>query len=155
MLSSQLARALLAEALGPDDVAVRWRKGSHLTVWILRLTDEGPVLVGYGLAHRNWRRDALHRDIFTMLELDAASKGYERAVLDLALEIVYPVEFKRLRDEGPKKITRPTGDLYRSAVPLSRWNKKQGKKLGLLLTPEKKPDMPPGMDRTKPAGIKR
>jgi hypothetical protein len=153
-LSSEL-RIALNETLQANDVMVRWRKGSRLTVWIFRLEGEMPVLMGYGLAHRNWRRDALHRDIFTMLELDAASKGYEQLVFDLAMEITYPVMFKRLRDEGPKKVQRPAGDLYREAMTINAWNKKMGKRTGVMLSPENKPVMSKGNDKTHPMGIKR
>lgn len=141
--------------MGSDDVAVRWRKGSHVTVWIFRMQPDGPVLVGYGTAHRNWRRDALHRDVFTMIDLHAGSKGYEQTVFDIALEVVYPVAFKRMRSEGPKKITKPTGDLYRQAITMNAWNKKMGKKWGVTLTPEKKPTMQGGRDMTRKADIER
>jgi len=154
MLLSEQLRAALSERVGRDDVVVRWRKGSHVTVWVFRMTNEGPHLVGYGTAHRNWRRDALHRDVFTMLELDAASKGYEQVVFDTALEVVYPVAFKRLRDEGPKKITKPTGDLYQDSVTMNAWNKK-AKKHGIVLKPETKPSMPSGTDKTHDMKIKR
>jgi len=156
MLSQQL-RAALLETMQANDMAVRWRKGSHLSVWIFRMDPDGPKLMGYGLAHRNWRKDALHRDVFTMLELYAASKGYEQAVFDLCLEIVYPVQFKRLRNDGPKKITKPTGGLYRGAVTMNKWNsnKKLGKMWGIILQPETMPTMPSGADRTRKADIVR
>jgi hypothetical protein len=154
LLSEQLQMALV-EAMGRDDIAVRWRKGSRLTVWIFRMEGEGPFLVGYGTAHRNWRQDALHRDVFTMIELEAASKGYERAVFNIALEVVYPVAFKRLRDEGPKKVTKPTGGAYRGAVTMNAWNKKLGKKHAVILVPEHKPSMVGGADGTRPMGIVR
>ena len=142
----------LCETMGRDDVVVRWRKGSHLTIWIFRMAGEA-TLVGYGTAHRNWRRDALHRDVFTMIELEVASKGYEQAVFNTALEVVYPVAFKRLRDEGPKKITKPTGEFYRQAITMNAWNKKLGKKHGIGLIPEKKPSA--GVDMTHGVGIVR
>lgn len=154
MLLSEQLREALVETMGHDDVAVRWRKGSHVTIWIFRM-EGSPVLVGYGTAHRNWRRDALHRDVFTMIELDAASKGYEQAVFDIALEVVYPVAFKRLRDEGPKKITKPTGDLYRRAITMNAWNNKLGKIHEIGLMPETKPSMPGGADKTRRVGIVR
>lgn len=153
-LSDQLQLAL-SESLQKDDVVVRWRKGSSLTVWIFRLTGQGPVLMGYGNAFRNWRKDALHRDIFTMVDLDASSKGYEQLVFDTSMEVTYPVMFKRLRDDGPKKVQRPTGDLYRSAITMNSWNKKIGKKSGITLTPGKKPFLSSGQDKTKPMDIKR
>ena len=155
MFLSEQLRSALVETMGHDDVAVRWRKGSHLTIWIFRQTDEGPNLVGYGTAHRNWRRDPLHRDVFTMLELDAISKGYERVVFDTAMEVVYPVDFKRLRDDGPKKVQRPTGSLYRSAMTMNAWNKKFSRKTGVMLKPETKPSMLAGADKTHAMGIKR
>lgn len=154
MLFSEQLGAALAETMGRDDVAVRWRKGSHVTVWIFRLTGT-PTLMAYGTAHRNWRRDALHRDVFTMMELDAASKGYEQVVFDTALEVVYPVAFKRLRNDGPKKITKPTGDAYRKAITMNAWNKKLGRQHGIALTPEHKPSMPSGADMTHAVGIVR
>jgi hypothetical protein len=142
--------------MGRDDVAVRWRKGSHTTIWIFRMTEKGPELMGYGTAHRNWRRDPLHRDVFTMVELDAASRGYESVVFDTAMEVVYPVMFKRLRDDqGPKKVQRPTGDLYRQAMTINAWNRKPGKKWGIILKPEAKPTMPSGADKTRSMGIKK
>lgn len=119
------------------------------------MEDDGPKLVGYGTAHRNWRRDALHRDVFTMIELEAASKGYEQAVFDTALEVVYPVAFKRMKDEGPKKITKPTGDLYRRAITMNAWNNKPGKRWGVGLMPEKKPVMLSDADRTRKVAIVR
>jgi len=90
-----------------------------------------------------------------MLDLDVASKNYEQIVFDTALEIVYPVAFKRLRDEGPKKVTRSTGDLYRQAITMKKWNASYGKEYMITLEPEKKPSMPKGMDKTHKAGIKR
>jgi len=154
MFSRQL-RAALTETLQTDDIVVRWRQGSHVSVWIFRFTAKGPALVGYGTAHRNWRRDALHRDVFTMIDLYASSKGYEQVVFETALEVVYPVAFKRMRDDGPKKITRPTGALYRGAITMNAWNKKIGRKHGIGLVPEQKPAMPEGLDRTKKADIVR
>lgn len=155
MFLSEQLRVALSERMGSDDIAVRWRKGSHVTIWIFRMEPDGPVLVAYGVAHRNWRRDPLHRDIFTMVELHAASKGYEQVVFDLALEVVYPVAFKRMRDEGPKKVTRQTGDLYRQAITMNAWNKNLGRKWRVQLEPEKKPVMSSGRDVTRKADIVR
>jgi len=145
MLFSEQLEAALVEVMGRDDIAVRWRKGSRLTVWIFRLatsptTGTNLALIGYGLGYRNWRRDALHRDIFTAVEIRAASKGYVQTIFDLMQEIVYPVMFKRLAGtDGPKKVSRPTSSLYSDAMTMNKFNKTVGRKYGLLLEPEKKP----------------
>lgn len=98
------------------------------------------VLVGYGLGYRNWRRDPLHRDVFTAVEIHAATKGYVKVVFDLMQEIVYPVMFKRLvGTKGKKKVSRPTSKLYSNAIPMAKFNRTVGRKFGVKLTPEKKP----------------
>jgi len=149
-LSQRLSEALMA----PGEVIVRWRKGSELTVWIFRM-EEAPVLIGYGTAKRNWRQDALHRDIFTMTELAAESLKDENTVIEVALGTVYPVQFKRVKSDGPKRITGAPGDEYRRAMTLAAWNKKFGAKTGVILKPEQKPSMPSGADKTRPVSIER
>jgi hypothetical protein len=98
------------------------------------------ALVGYGLGRRNWRRDPLHRDIFTATQIRAASKGYVKVIFDLMQEIVYPVMFKRLPgDEGKKKVSRSPTGLYAGAMTLKKFNKTVGRQYGVELEPEKKP----------------
>ena len=145
MLFSEELKTALVEVMGRDDIAVRWRKGSHLSVWIFRPVTTATkgtnlALIGYGRAHRNWRQDALHRDVFTAIEIHAASKGYVKVIFDLMQEIVYPVMFKRLAGtEGKKKVSRPTSELYSDALTMVKFNKTLGRKFGVQLEPEKKP----------------
>jgi len=143
-LSGEL-RSALTEALGRDDIAVRWRKGSHVTIWIFRIVTTPTkgtrlALIGYGLGYRNWRRDPLHRDVFTAVQIHAASKGYVRVIFDLMQEIVYPVMFKRLSgSEGKKKVSKSPTGLYADAMTLKKFNRTAGRKYGVELEPEKKP----------------
>ena len=149
---SEELQIALSESLNRDDVAVRWRKGSSLNIWIFRQHEDDLILVGYGRAFRNWRQDPLHRDVFTMLDLDAAP-GYQKAVFEMAQEVVYPVMFKRLGDDGPKKVSKSTGDLYRRAVTIKKFNTRIGSQYGVRLEPGKKPDI--GQDKTQKIKIKR
>lgn len=143
-LSGELWAAII-EAVGRDDIVVRWRKGSRVTVWIFRIVtspEKGTrlALIGHGLGFRNWRQDALHRDVFTAVKIGAASKGYVGVIFDLMQEIVYPVMFKNLPGvEGPKKVSRSTGKLFSQSVTMKKFNQTAGRQYGIQLEPEKKP----------------
>jgi len=159
-LSGEL-RAAITEVLGRDDIAVRWRKGSIVTVWIFRLVTSPTkgtslALVGYGLGRRNWRRDPLHRDVFTAVQIHAASKGYVKVVFDLMQEIVYPVMFKQLPGvEGKKKVSRSPTRMFSSAMTMNKFNSTVGRQYGVLLGPEEKPDVGTVVDKTHRQVVER
>lgn len=138
-------RMAITEALGRDTIAVRWRKGSHLTIWIFQYdtTPRGEMqlaLVGYGLGYRNWRRDPLHRDIFTAVKIRAASKNYVKVIFELMQEVVYPVQFKRMAGtDGPKKVSRSPSSMFSKAMTLKQFNRTAGRQYGVELEPERKP----------------